>query len=696
MTKTEEALQDSLSELLSLKKEDEERIIKAYEFAKERHGEQKRKTGEPYIVHPLNVALILARLGMDTETVIAGLLHDTLEDTRTTREELKELFGENVALLVEGVTKIGKIKYKSEQAENYRKLILATAKDPRVIILKLADRLDNLKTLWVFREEKRKRIARETLEIFAPLAHRLGIWKLKNELEDLSFRYLYPEEYEKVKSFVQKFGKELESYLKKYVVPKVKEALRAYNINAEIQYRSKHLYSIWEKTKRKGIRLEDVHDILGVRIIVNTVPECYTALGIVHTLFKPIPGRFKDYISLPKPNLYQSLHTTVIADKGRQVEFQIRTWEMHERAEKGIASHWAYKQGDTPKDTHVYAWLRELVESIQGSVNPGELLENLKNNLFSEEVFVFTPKGDLIVLPKGSTPVDFAYKIHTDIGNHCAGARVNGRQVPLNYELRSGDVVEIITNPSKTPSYEWLGFVKTTRARNKIKQFLKQKEKEIYLNEGRRILEKIRQKLGLSEEELMNRIRQRIRFGKEEELLLALGKRKISPANLLKLLLPKEKQKTQQEKKTQAVIKLDGLERLQHTVAECCKPVPGDDVFGVITRSKGLVLHEAGCPNLKNVLRVNPARVKKVLWEGSGRFPTDIRITAKDRIGLLSDIANAISQAGANIRSSNTKTNESTALLDFTVEVRDKKHLLEVCERIKRVQGVETCRRLYR
>ena len=689
-------LEETLDRILSLQPEEKkEEIIKAYEFAKERHKGQKRKTGEPYIIHPLNVALILANLGMDTETVIAGFLHDLIEDTQTTYEEIRELFGDNVAGLVNGVTKIGKIKYKSDQAENYRKLILATAKDPRVIILKLADRLDNMKTLWVFREEKRKRIARETLEIFAPLAHRLGVWKIKNELEDLAFKYLYPEEYEKVRKFVQQSRKELEEYLKKYVIPKVKEALEKHGIKGEIQYRTKHYYSIWEKTKRKGIRLEDVYDILGVRIIVNTVPECYTVLGIIHSLFKPVPGRFKDYISLPKPNLYQSLHTTVIADKGKLVEFQIRTYEMHERAEKGIASHWAYKEGKDINDSQIYAWLRELVESIQGSANPNDLLENLKNNLFFEEVFVFTPKGDLVVLPKGSTPVDFAYRIHTEIGNHCAGAKVNGKLVPLNYELQNGDLVEIITNPNKTPSYEWLAFVKTPKARNKIKQFLKHQEKERYIGEGKRLFEKLRQRLGLSHEELITKIREKIRFEKEEELYLALGKRKISLVNLVKLIAPKENT-SHQEERNESIVYLEELSNIKYEVAECCKPVPGDKVYGVITRVKGLVLHEVGCPNLKNVLKVNPEKVKRVEWKGRGRFLTDIRVIAKDRMGLLSDIAKAISQANSNIYVSTTKTEDTYAIMDFTIGVKDRKHLDEICERIKRVEGVEKCSRLYR
>ncbi len=690
------ALDEEIGLLLEKYPQHREIILKAYEFAKEKHGEQKRKTGEPYIVHPINVALILSGLGMDVETVVGAILHDVLEDTNTSFEEIRELFGESVASLVEGVTKIGKIKYKSDQVENYRKLILATAKDPRVIILKLADRLDNMRTLWVFREEKRKRIAKETLEIFVPLAHRLGVWKLKTELEDLAFKYLFPNEYEKVKKFVQQSRKDLEAYLKKYVLPKVKNALGEARIKAEITYRLKHYYSIWEKTKRKGISLEDVHDILGVRIIVDTVPECYAVLGIIHNLFKPVPGRFKDYISLPKPNLYQSLHTTVIADKGKLVEFQIRTWEMHERAEKGIASHWIYKEGKPAEDVEIYNWLRELVENLQGSNNPSEVLENLKSELFSEEVFVFTPKGDLVVLPRGSTPVDFAYKIHTDIGNHCAGARVNGRIVPLDYKLQNGDVVEIITHPQKTPSTEWLKFVKTSKARNKIKQFLKQLEKERYLTEGKRIFEKLRSKLGLSHEELLEKIRSKVRFDKEEELFLALGKRRVSARNMLKLIFPKERNQVVEEEKGEAKLILDELQDVKYEIAPCCKPIPGDKIYGVITRGRGIVLHEVGCPNLKNVLKTNPEKVKKAELKKGGRFKTDIRIVAKDRIGLLSDIAKVLSEYKANIVSASTITKEDTAILDFTVDVRDKEHLKKICEGIKKFPEVEECRRLYR
>ncbi|MCS7307049.1 MAG: RelA/SpoT family protein, partial [Aquificaceae bacterium] len=393
--------------LLKSLSEEDELVKKAIDFVQEKHFGQFRKSGEPYVVHPLEVALYLSELGMDKTTVIAGLLHDVLEDTNTTYEELKENFGKEVADIVEGVTKLGKIHFKdlqTQKAENYRKLILAFSKDLRVIFVKLADRWHNMKTLQCFSREKQVRIAKETLEIYVPIANRLGLWKIKTELEDLCFMHLYPKEYEEVKRFVGRSRKDLEDYLKRLFIPKLKEELKGAGIEAQVSYRPKHLYSVWQKMLRKGIKLEEVHDLLGVRVIVNTVQDCYLVLGIVHSIFKPVPGKFDDYISLPKPNLYQSLHTTVIGPKGRMVEVQIRTWEMHERAEKGIAAHWAYKEGRKAREGGVYNWLKSLVESVRGSKNPEELLENLKLELFSEEVFVFTPKGDLVVLPKGATP----------------------------------------------------------------------------------------------------------------------------------------------------------------------------------------------------------------------------------------------------------------------------------------------------
>ncbi len=694
-------LGEILEEIEKKYPEEQERIHQAFEFISEKHREQVRKSGEPYVVHPLHVAKILSDLNMDVTTVLAGLLHDTLEDTETTYEEIEGLFGKDVAEIVEGVTKIGKIKFrnlKEAQAENFRKLILATAKDIRVVIVKLADRLHNMRTLNYLRRDKRLRIAEETLSVYAPIAHRLGMWEIKRSLEDLSFKYLYPREYERVRKFVSHSLEDLEIYLKKFVIPKVKKELSKAGIKAEITYRPKHLYSVWQKTIRKNISLEEVHDLLGVRIIVDTVQECYIVLGLIHSLFKPVPGKFKDYISLPKPNLYQSLHTTVIADKGKMVEFQIRTWEMHLRAEKGIAAHWAYKEGkERAHEEEIFTWLRELVENIQGSKNPSEVLDNLKRELFSEEVFVFTPKGDLIVLPYGATPVDFAYHIHTEVGNHCTGAKVNGRIVPLNYKLQSGDQVEIITSPNKDPNPDWLKFVVTSKAKNRIKHYVKQRERETFLAEGKRLFDRARETLNLSSEEFLKRLRSKVRFKDEEELYIALGSGKLSVNRVVSLLSPKKKATAEKPRgEGRGQVAMDGLEGVMYEVGRCCNPVPGDEIYGVVTRGKGIVLHEKGCANLRYVAEHFPEKVFKVKLKPEGKFRTRIRVRAKDRIGILSEIAKNIAESGSNIWESTTKTmGDGTAFMDFTIDVTNKRHLKDVMKSIRSVEGVESCSRLY-
>ena len=680
---------------------EEERIQRAFEFISEKHRDQKRLSGEPYVIHPLSVARILADLNMDATTVVGGLLHDVLEDTETTYGELEALFGKDVADIVEGVTKIGKIRFRNlreAQAENFRKLILATAKDIRVVIVKLADRLHNMRTLGHLRREKRIRIAEETLEVYAPIAHRLGIWEIKRSLEDLSFKYLYPKEYEKVRSFVNQSLGDLEDYLRKFVIPRVKEELQRAGISAEISYRPKHLYSIWQKTIRKNIDLEEVHDLLGVRIVVESVQECYVVLGIIHSVFKPVPGKFKDYISLPKSNLYQSLHTTVVAHKGRMVEFQIRTREMHLRAEKGIAAHWAYKEGKGSADgEEIFAWLRNLVENIQGSRNPSEVLDSLKRELFSEEVFVFTPHGDLLVLPRGATPVDFAYYIHTEIGNHCAGAKVNGRLVPLNYRLRSGDQVEIITSPHKRPSPDWLKFVVTSKAKTRIKQYLKQIEKERFLSDGRRIFERIRENLGLPQEELLEKLRARLKFRSEEELILALGSGRLSPSKLIALLSTKKRSRSEKlRSEGGGEVSIDGLSGIMFELGRCCNPVPGDEIYGVVTRGKGMILHESNCLNLRYIMENFPEKVLRAKWKPQGRFKTRIRVTARDRIGILSEIARSIAEGGSNIWESVTKTTgDGVAVMDFTIDVSGREHLDDLIRTIESVEGVERCSRLY-
>ena len=691
-------LDEFLDRLLEKYPEDSNLIKKAYKYIKDKHEGQVRKSGEPYIVHPLSVADLLADMDMDVTTVVAGLLHDVIEDTEATYEEIRDLFGKDVADIVEGVTKIGKIRFrnlKEAQAENFRKLILATANDIRVVIVKLADRLHNMRTLHHLKREKRIRIAEETLGVYAPIAHRLGMWDIKRELEDLSFRYLYPREFNRVKKFVNQSLEDLEKYLKKFVIPKVQKKLEEAGVSAKITYRPKHLYSVWQKTIRKNISLEEVHDLLGVRIVVDTVQECYLVLGLIHSLFKPVPGKFKDYISLPKPNLYQSLHTTVVADKGKMVEFQIRTWEMHQRAERGIAAHWAYKEGKKGGE-EVFNWLRDLVDNLKGSKHPSDVLENLKRDLFSEEVFVFTPKGDLVVLPYGSTPIDFAYHIHTEVGDHCTGAKVNGRIVPLTYRLQSGDQVEIITSSHKTPNPAWLKVVVTTKAKNAIKHFIKQKEKEEFLKQGRRIFEKLKDSTGLSEEELLKKLRSKIRFKDQEELIVALGSGKVPISRIISLITPKKKHSPEKASKIAGEVSVDGLSGVMYEVGKCCNPIPGDEIYGVITRGKGMVLHEKHCTNLKYIMENFPEKVLKVKIKPEGKYKTRIRVKATDRIGMLSEITQKIADQGSNIWESSSKTQkDGSAFMDFTIDVVDKKQLKEVMKAIKSVEGVENCSRLY-
>ncbi len=681
--------------------EDKERILKAIEFSYTKHKGQKRKSGEPYITHPLEVARILKDINMDADTVIAGILHDTLEDTDTTYEEIKELFGEHVAHIVDGVTKISKIKPKSileDQVENYRKMLIAMSKDIRVIIVKLADRLHNMRTLHFLSKEKIIKIARETLTIYAPIAHRLGMWDMKTELEDLCFMYLFPTEYEKVRRFVAKSKESLEMYLRKYIIPPIKSELDKAGIKADIKYRSKHLYSIWQKTIRKGIKLEDVHDILGVRVIVNEVKECYLVMGIIHSIFKPVPNKFDDYISLPKSNLYQSLHTTVIGPKGRMVEIQIRTWEMHLRAEKGIAAHWAYKEGKKANIDENFSWLQEIIESIKGSKNPSEVIDSIKENLVFEEVFVFTPAGDLVVLPAGATPIDFAYHIHTDIGNHCAGAKVNGRIVPLNYRLQNGDQVEIITHPSKKPNPQWLKFVVTSKAKNKIKQALKQERKEKYRTQGIKILENLKDSLNLSTEDILEKLKEKTRYTSEDDILTSIAKGELSIKQILNILRPPEK--TQKQKplkdKQEVSVSVQELENVMYSIAECCNPIPGDPVLGVVTRLKGVAIHHKDCPNLKYLRSKFPEKVLEISWKAKGKFKTKIKVLVKDRMGILSEITSAISEKGANILEAKAKSmTTGLAVMDFTIEVKGLDHLEGVLNSIKDIDNVEECVRIF-
>jgi len=674
---------------------DREFVLKAINFASEKHKEQKRKTGDPYIVHPLWVADQLAQMGMDTATVVAGVLHDVVEDTDATVEDIERLFGKDVAKLVDGVTKLDKHQFRSKDeaaAENFRKLLLATAEDIRTLIVKLVDRLDNLRSLGIFRREKQIRIARETLLVYAPLAHLLGMWEIKSQLEDLSFKYLYPEEYERVKNFVGKARKELEEYLKKFVIPPLKEELEKNNIPATIKYRTKHLYSIWEKTKRKGIPLEEVHDILGVRIITDTVPQCYAALGVVHQLWTPVAGKFKDYISMPKPNLYQSLHTTVVGPKGRWVEFQIRTWDMHYIAEKGIAAHWAYKSGRKPKpeEEKIAAALRDLVESFKNPKEFQEITEKLRHEL-EKEIFVYTPKGDVIALPKGSTPVDFAYAIHTELGHRCVGAKVDGRIVPLDYKLKTGERVEILTSPKQKPSPEWLRFVKTSKARQRIKHFLKKETEKYLVEEGRRLWHKLASKYNLDLQQLLEKT------GKtEEEFFKQLALKKLTEKWVLSVLGKTKKKTTGEESrsKTEGVLEWEELKGIKYTIAPCCHPLPGEEVKAVIQRGKGLVIHSKSCPNLKNLEKVAPEKIFTLKWSESGKFSVPLRIVAHDYIGLLGDVTQVFAKHGVNIVRSNTATHGDKALLTMVGEFRNAEQFNNLLNDLKKLKGIIEVKRI--
>jgi len=681
-------------------------LEKAYVFSAKVHKGQTRLSGEPYLIHPLEVAMILAKLRMDLPTVSAGLLHDVLEDTLTSFGELKELFGEEIANLVDGVTKISKLPLtdpKVSQAETYRKMIMAMAKDIRVILIKLADRLHNVRTLEYHEEEKRKLIAKETIEIYAPIAHRLGIEWMKNELENLAFQHLDPVAYNEIYRKLRRFEKEKQKYIEE-VKEILKKILKENGIEAEIQGRIKEPYSVYEKMKRLGIDFEQVYDLLAFRVIVNTEQECYQALGIIHSLWTPVPGRFKDYIALPKPNFYQSLHTTVIGPYGERMEVQIRTWEMHKVAEDGIAAHWKYKTGKGLGEEEVkkIGWLRQILELQRELEDPKEFLHILKIDLYPDEVYVFTPKGEVKVLPKGATPIDFAYSIHTDIGNHCYGARVNGKLVPLDYELKSGEIVEILTSPKAHPNRDWLKFAKTSRARTKILKFLREQEKKHAIILGQELCEKELKKVGLSlsefqkKEEFKNLL-ESFNFKSSDDLFAAIGFGKITVSQVVDKIAPQEtpvKKSKSKRIKLDNLIKINGMENLLVYFAKCCNPLPGDEVVGFITRGHGISIHTSDCPN---VLSIPPERYVEVEWKGENGFlfPVKIKVQAEDRKGLLAALSNSISQMGINILKAyvnTTKTGE--ALNFFEVEISNTKQLEKLLSHLRKVKGVKRVERV--
>ncbi|MBI4389026.1 MAG: bifunctional (p)ppGpp synthetase/guanosine-3',5'-bis(diphosphate) 3'-pyrophosphohydrolase [Nitrospinae bacterium] len=690
-------------------------ILEAYLYSAKAHRGQIRRSGAAYFSHPVEVAFNLSRLKMDEKTVAAGLLHDTLEDTLATPDEIKQLFGDEICQLVDGVTKIGQVAFASKeekQAENYRKMILAMAKDIRVILIKLADRAHNLRTLESLSAEQRQRIARETLDIYAPLANRLGIGWLKAELENGSFKHLYPDSYLMIEERVA----EGEDERKKYVASLcevVGQELEAANIPGSVAGRPKHLFSIYDKMREQNIAFDDVYDLIGVRILTDSVKNCYALLGMIHSLWKPIPGKFKDYIAMPKPNLYQSLHTTVIGPEGKRVEVQIRTEEMHRVAEEGIAAHWQYKEGGSgqPKQGEKQLlWVRHLLESQKDLTNPTEFLNAFKVDLFPHEVYVFTPQGHVIALPKGASPVDFAYEVHTDIGSHCFAAKVNGKIVPLRYRLRNGDRVEIVTSKQKTPSRDWLSFVKTSKARSKISAFLNSEEKARSQRLGQDLLERELEKFDLSPHAVMKSpaMEEAIKacgFNSPDSLLRALGLGKLSVHHVIDKLVPKEKidekrsgegsriklKESEPKRREGSGIRVKCFnDDILIRVGKCCNPLPGDRIVGYITRGRGVSVHHADCPSMKGFLN-ETERFVDVEWDTvkMTSHVTRVHIVTEDRPGLLASISGVLADCNINITRANVQQGPyKRAYFDLFIEINDLDHLNRTLAEVKKVKGV--------
>ena len=722
----EEALKEFMDYVHSYLGDDEcDQIMKAFTLADKAHEGQFRASGEPYIMHPLAVAEILAHLQIDHITLIAALLHDVVEDTEYTKEDIEKLFGAEVAFLVDGVTKLNQFQYETKedrQMENYRKMILAMAKDVRVVVIKLGDRLHNMRTLKHMRSDKQKRIAKETLEIFAPLAHRLGIFNVKWELEDLSFRYLEPDKYyDLVDQMKQK--RQAREDIVNDTMEQLTKALGEAGIKADIKGRPKHFYSIYKKMKKDNRDLSQIYDLLAVRVIVDTVPDCYAVLGIAHSIWKPLPYRFKDYISMPKSNMYQSLHTTVIGTMGQPVEIQIRTWEMHRVSEYGVAAHWRYKEGNKSGDKDFdqkVAWLRQVLE-WQDTSNPTELVNALKLDVFSGEVFVFTPKGDVVKLPIGSVPLDFAYRVHTDVGHRCVGAKVNGKIVPLDYTLQNGDIVDIITSKTGRPSLDWLNIVGSSESKSKIRNWFKRENKAENIEKGLEALEKEAKRLNYSWKELIadNRLQQvtkQLKAGIEDEMFAACGYGGIPVSTvLLRLIELYKKSKEAEESKhsTEQIIEklkaqgpkttkngtgvlVKGEAGVMVRMAKCCSPVPGDDIIGYITRGRGVSIHRSDCTSLGHTPE-DLERMIEVSWDGSSgeSFHVGIDIQAYDRNGLLMEVMAVLSELKITITNINAKVQEDTknVSINVVVDIRDISQLDFVMTKLRRIREVYTVQR---
>jgi len=687
-------------------------IQEAYDFSAKAHAGQKRESGEPFLQHPLQTAQIIVDLKLDVPSIVAGLLHDTIEDTEIPKADLEQRFGKEVAYLVDGVTKIGKIEFKTheeKQAENFRKMLLSMSEDIRVILIKLADRLHNMRTLHYLPEEKQKRIAQETLDIFAPLANRLGIGWMRTELEDLCLRYLKPEVFNNLSKKVAQRQEVRDAYIQE-ITKIVQKSLTEYGFKGQVLGRSKHLFGIYQKMERQGIPFEEVYDLAAVRIITDTKMNCYAILGMIHSLWRPVPGRFKDYIGVPKSNGYQSLHTTVVGPKGFHVEFQIRTEEMHRVAEEGIAAHWKYKEkGQIDQKTdRVFGWLRQLVEWQQDLADNRQFMDSVKMDLFPDVIYVFTPKGDVKELAKGSCPLDFAYSVHTEIGNHCTGAKVNGKLVPLRHVLHSGDSVEVTTSPSQAPSKDWLKWVRTARAKTKIKHMIKTEERIRSLEVGKKLLEKALQRHHLSSTEAfkpehLSALTKDFGIATPEDLLVAIGYGRITTDQVIRRLQPAAAVKEGLADKFirkigggPSGVKVKGIGDLMVHLSKCCNPVPGDPIIGFVTRGRGLSVHTMDCPNIDE-LDYDKDRIVEVDWDtkAAASYPVKIGVVTVDRPGMLASVSAAITSAKANISHADiTTTEDRRAILNFVVEILNAGHLEKVLKGIEKVDGVVQARRV--
>lgn len=720
-------IEELLAEAASYLNQDQvNQIEQAYDFAMMAHDGQYRKSGDPYIIHPVEVAGILVDLEMDPTTVISGLLHDVVEDTSITLVDIKEKFGDEVALLVDGVTKLKRFEFKSkedQQAENHRKMFVAMAQDLRCVLIKLADRLHNMRTLKYMSTEKQMQKANETLEIFAPLANRLGISTIKWELEDISLRYLNPQQYYKIVNLMKRKRREREEYIsevQEYITERVKDV----QIVAEINGRPKHIYSIYRKMTFQNKQFNEIYDLLAVRIIVNSIKDCYAVLGIIHTHWKPMPGRFKDYIAMPKANMYQSLHTTVIGPKGDPLEVQIRTDEMHKVAELGIAAHWAYKEGKTKNINNKFddklAWFREILEWQNDAEDAKEFMDSLKADLFSDMVFVFTPKGDVIELPAGSIPIDFAYRIHTEIGNQTVGAKINGKMVPLDYKLKTGDIVDMLTSKhSYGPSQDWLKITQSSAAKNKIRQWYKKQRREENVIKGSDLIEKELKTQGFDPKEILKdeniaNVAKKYNLTTEEEIYAAVGYNGITPKQVVTRLTEKARKDQEgsaeqilksfpdvktytSKRKADSGVRVKGVDNLLIRLSKCCNPVPGDDIVGYITKGRGVSIHRHDCPNIKH--ENADQRLLEVEWEGetekTKHYNVDIEITGFDRNGLLNDVLQSVAETHTMINAASGKGDQNkVAYINLTISINNVGHLKRVVDRIKRISDIYSVKRV--